>query len=114
MAIINARTTADLETITMPAPFGTNYPRAGIIYLSGRKLMAEKFNPAPPDKYASDPKRGVAMDRETHRELDDGLRDTFPASDPVSAVQPIQSKRDTNLRIAASGRQRSRSIRHSA
>ena len=37
MIIINARTIADLETITMPVPFGTtmpvpfgtNYPRAG-------------------------------------------------------------------------------------
>jgi hypothetical protein len=76
--------------------------------------MAEKFNPAPRDKYASDPKPRVVMDQETHRALDDGLRDTFPASDPVSTVQPVQSKHDTNLRVAASGRHRSRSIRQSS
>jgi NADH-quinone oxidoreductase subunit B len=29
MAIINAHTNADMETMTMPAPFGTNYLRAG-------------------------------------------------------------------------------------
>jgi hypothetical protein len=81
--------------------------------------MAEKFNPAPRDKYAIDPKPSavkprVVMDRETHRALDDGLRDTFPASDPVSTVQPVQSKHDTDSRIAAPGRHRSRSIRHSS
>ena len=50
--------------------------------------MAEKFNPAPRDKHAVDPREAARLDRETATQLDEGLMDTFPASDPVSIQQP--------------------------
>lgn len=53
---------------------------------------AEKFNPAPHDKHAQDPREAHRADRETHAHLETGLEDTFPASDPVSAAQPSPSK----------------------
>jgi hypothetical protein len=56
--------------------------------------MAEKFNPAPHDKHAEDPREAMRADRETHEKLEKGLVDTFPASDPVSAAQPAPSKAD--------------------
>jgi len=56
--------------------------------------MAEKFDPAPPDKHAVDPRKAALADEETHARLEAGLIDTFPASDPVSAVQPAPSKVD--------------------
>jgi hypothetical protein len=51
-------------------------------------MMAEKFDPAPHDKHADDPHEAARLDRDTKKHLDTGLRDTFPASDPVSASQP--------------------------
>ncbi len=56
--------------------------------------MAEKFNPAAHDKHAVDPREAVAADREMRTKLESGLIDSFPASDPVSAVQPAPSKAD--------------------
>ena len=56
--------------------------------------MAEKFNPAPHDKHAADPREAVMADRAIHEKLEAGLVDTFPASDPVSAAQPSPSKAD--------------------
>jgi hypothetical protein len=56
--------------------------------------MAEKFNPAPHDKHAEDPRKALAADRDVHEKLESGLIDTFPASDPVSAAQPAKSKAD--------------------
>ena len=56
--------------------------------------MAKKFNPAPPDKHAEDPRKAMAADRDVHAKLEAGLMDTFPASDPVSAAQPSPSKVD--------------------
>jgi hypothetical protein len=56
--------------------------------------MAEKFNPAAADKHAADPHEAALADEETHARLEAGLIDTFPASDPVSAVQPAPSKVD--------------------
>jgi hypothetical protein len=56
--------------------------------------MAEKFNPAPHDKHADDPREALKADRETHEKLEAGLVDSFPASDPVSAAQPAPSKVD--------------------
>ena len=53
---------------------------------------AEKFNPAPHDKHAEDPRTARRADRETHALLETGLVDTFPASDPVSAAQPSPSR----------------------
>jgi hypothetical protein len=57
-------------------------------------FMAEKFNPAPHDKHAADPRDAAAADRDVHAKLEAGLMDTFPASDPVSAVQPSPSRHD--------------------
>jgi hypothetical protein len=56
--------------------------------------MAEKFDPAPHDKHAADPRAAALADRETHAHLEAGLIDSFPASDPASAAQPSPSKAD--------------------
>jgi hypothetical protein len=56
--------------------------------------MAEKFDPAPHDKHAANPREAHAADREIHAKLEAGLMDSFPASDPVSATQPAPSKHD--------------------
>jgi hypothetical protein len=58
--------------------------------------MAEKFDPAAHDKHAADPREAAAADRDMHAKLETGLIDTFPASDPVSAAQPAQSKHDAD------------------
>ncbi|MDA9508735.1 hypothetical protein XI09_29680 [Bradyrhizobium sp. CCBAU 11386] len=54
--------------------------------------MAESFNPAPHDKHADDLHEALAADAK----LDTGLKDSFPASDPVSAAQPTPSKADAD------------------
>ena len=59
--------------------------------------MAEKFNPAPHDKHAEDPREATRLDRETKAKLDTGLMDTFPASDPVSVAQPTSTPRASNV-----------------
>jgi hypothetical protein len=59
-----------------------------------RFIMAGKFDPAPRDKHAADPREAVKADRDAHAKLEAGLVDTFPASDPVSATQPTPSKAD--------------------
>jgi hypothetical protein len=59
-------------------------------------VMAEKFNPAPADKHAADPKQAQKSDKEMHDKLDKGLEGTFPASDPVSSVQPGKTKPDAD------------------
>ena len=46
------------------------------------------------DKYAEDPKEALKADAETRERLEVGLMDTFPASDPVSEVQPAPSIHD--------------------
>jgi len=56
--------------------------------------MAEKFDPAPHDKHADNPREALLADRKTHDELEAGLKGSFPASDPVSAAQPAPSKHD--------------------
>jgi hypothetical protein len=56
--------------------------------------MAEKFDPAPHDKHAVDPRQAAAADRDIHARLEAGLIDSFPASDPVSAAQPSPSRAD--------------------
>ena len=58
--------------------------------------MAEKFDPAPHDKYAVGVKEAARADRTTSEELKTGLKDTFPASYPVSATQPDLSKHDSD------------------
>lgn len=54
--------------------------------------MPEKFDPAPADKHAADPKQAVRSDQKSHDNLDKGLEGTFPASDPVSVTAPAKSK----------------------
>ena len=54
--------------------------------------MSDKFNPAPHDKHATKARDAAAADRDMHRKLDEGLVDSFPASDPASAVQPSPTK----------------------
>ena len=56
--------------------------------------MAEKFNPAPIDRHAADPKQVEKVDKEVKDKLDKELEGTFPASDPVSNAQPAKSKSD--------------------
>lgn len=56
--------------------------------------MTDKFDPAPKDKHAANPKQAQKADKEMHYKLDKGLEGTFPASDPVSTVQPAKSKPD--------------------
>jgi hypothetical protein len=56
--------------------------------------MAEKFNPAPHDRHAVDPREAAAADRDIHAKLEAGLIGSFPASDPVSAAQPSPSRAD--------------------
>jgi hypothetical protein len=55
------------------------------------KAASEKFNPAPLDKHADDPGSATKADKK-HEELDKGLEDTFPASDPPSSTQPAPRK----------------------
>ncbi len=57
----------------------------------GRAVMSEKFDPAPHDKHAADPKQAAAADKKRSK-LERGLEGTFPASDPVSETQPKPSK----------------------
>jgi hypothetical protein len=45
-------------------------------------LASEKFDPAPTDKQAENPKTTIKEDRKQSR-LDEELEDTFPASDPA-------------------------------
>jgi len=54
-----------------------------------------KFDPAPLDKYAEDPKAAIHADRDSRDNLEHGLQDSFPASDPVSAAQPAPTRRDS-------------------
>lgn len=56
--------------------------------------MSEKFDPAPIDKHADDPKQAQKADKDIHDKLDKGLEGTFPASDPPSSTQPAKSKLD--------------------
>ena len=56
--------------------------------------MSDKFDPAPADKHAE--KVPVKKRRGTsdHDELDKALKESFPASDPVSSTQPKKSMND--------------------
>jgi hypothetical protein len=58
--------------------------------------MVEKFDPAPHDNHAVDPKEAARADRQVHEDLKSGLVGTFPASDPVSATQPAKTVHDDN------------------
>lgn len=47
--------------------------------------MPEKYNPAPVDKHAVDPKQAVRSDKNRSK-LDKDLQNTFPASDPLEQL----------------------------
>ena len=59
------------------------------------------FNPAPIDKL-DDRSRGAKARKQPHRDdrLEEGLKETFPASDPVNVTQPAPSKGDHRVRRA--------------
>ena len=63
--------------------------------------MGDKFNPDPIDKHAASPKEAAKADKATDSELQKGLKDSFPASDPVSATQPSPSKHDSDVKQEA-------------
>ena len=63
--------------------------------------MGDKFNPAPIDRHAANPKEAAKADKAIHNELQKGLEATFPASDPVSATQPAPSKHDSDAKKKA-------------
>jgi hypothetical protein len=65
-----------------------------------------KFNPAPVDKHAASPTQAVADDKKRDAKLNEGLEETFPASDPVSAAQPVKSKPDAKPNHRREGRKR--------
>jgi hypothetical protein len=62
--------------------------------------MAAKFNPAPRDKHAVNPRKAAVADRNIHTMLEAGLIGTFPASDPVSAAQPAPTKAQRKARTS--------------
>lgn len=53
--------------------------------------MKKKFDPAPMDKLAVDPKKAIEADMKQTK-LGESLEETFPASDPVSETQPKPSR----------------------
>jgi len=53
--------------------------------------MAEKFNPAAHDKHAANPKQAIRDDKKKSSKLEEGLEDSFPASDPASSTSPTKS-----------------------
>ena len=57
------------------------------------------FNPAPRDKHADPVNTGKS--KRPHKAadtLEQGLEETFPASDPVNAAQPAPSKHDKDIK----------------
>ena len=59
--------------------------------------MAEKFDPAPADKHADSPKQREAADKKADDEPKKGLKDSFPASDPPSSIQPSKTVTDAKM-----------------
>jgi hypothetical protein len=52
--------------------------------------MAKKFDPAPSDKHAEDSKRAREADKKIDKDLDEGLKDSFPGSER-HATRKIQA-----------------------
>jgi hypothetical protein len=61
------------------------------------QTMNDKFNPAPDDKHAENPKQAARKDGEADRKLEKDLKDSFPASDPASSTQPSKTTPDASL-----------------
>jgi hypothetical protein len=104
-AAVLMATLADQTSLPWADEFPRKIERAGELGRSAdsvtaasneEQMMAEekKFDPAPTDKHADDPKKARKADKEMHDKLDKGLEGTFPASDPVSSAQPAKSKAD--------------------
>jgi hypothetical protein len=64
--------------------------------------MVDKFDPAPFDKHAAGPTAAAAADRAIRGQLEAGLADSFPASDPPSITQPALSRHDTRETVKPS------------
>jgi hypothetical protein len=63
--------------------------------LASELRMTDKFDPAPFDKHAADPKEATKTDLLVDEQLEAGIvGGSFPASDPPSATQPSPSKYD--------------------
>ena len=58
--------------------------------------MAE-FDPAPVDKYANHP-ANPSKNKQAEKSLQEGLEESFPASDPVNVTQPAPSKHDKDIK----------------
>jgi hypothetical protein len=58
--------------------------------------MADKFDPAMPDPHPEKSVRGDKSGKKTDDELDKGLKESFPASDPVEGTEPAKSIKDKN------------------
>jgi hypothetical protein len=56
--------------------------------------MSEKFDPAPFDKHAAEPAKKDQPSDKVRGELEKGLEDSFPASDPPSSTSPKKTTRD--------------------
>jgi hypothetical protein len=60
--------------------------------------MTQKFDPAPFDKHAENPKVSIKVDLIVDKQLREGtVGGSFPASDPLSATQPSPSKYDGDV-----------------
>jgi hypothetical protein len=57
------------------------------------RQMSRKFDPAPIDKHA-EPAKNEPREGKKRGELEKGLEDSFPASDPVSSTQPSKTTAD--------------------
>jgi hypothetical protein len=75
-------------------PRGRERPEHVGVILPWRLNMAKKFDPSAHDRHAVSPREAALADRDIHAKLEAGLIDSFPASDPVSSVQPSPSKHD--------------------
>ena len=58
------------------------------------RKTTDSFDPAAHDKLADDPREAQRLDHELHAQLETGLIDSFPASDPISAAQPARTRHD--------------------
>ena len=92
----------------MAVPVERNCLSGGALIGEGRFELGDKFNPAPIDKHAASPKEAAKADKATDNELQKGLKDSFPASDPVSATQPSPSKHDSDAKQEAGSDKSSR------
>lgn len=54
--------------------------------------MSKKFDPTAHDKNSVDPQSAIEADMKPD-DLEEGLDETFPASDAVSLTQPAPSKK---------------------